>query len=48
MKKSRQRLKHLNNFGLFKLVQTNGNFLVLGNKFDASLDEIETYIQSEN
>lgn len=42
--KSRQDI-HLNNLGDYQLVDRNG--VVLGSNFDASLDQIETYLRDE-
>jgi hypothetical protein len=47
--KSRQRnnVPNLDNFGDYKLVDAASYFPVLGFKFDASLEEIERYLNDE-
>lgn len=47
VRKSRQRSQHIDNQGLFMLVRADGNQLVLGERYDASLEEIEAYIRSQ-
>jgi hypothetical protein len=47
IRKSRARNLHFDNQGLYVLVDYN-NFVVLGERFDASLDEIEEYLKDIN
>jgi hypothetical protein len=44
--KSRDRTQHMDNFGEYMLVNLN-NCVVLGGKFDASLNEIMAYLKGE-
>lgn len=46
VEKSRQRSLHIENQGMFMLIQADINQLVLGVHYDASLEEIEAYIRS--
>jgi precorrin-6B methylase 1 len=42
--KSRSRSIHEDNLGKYALVKDDGNFVVLGERFDASLEEIAEYL----
>jgi hypothetical protein len=42
--KSRQRSTHFNNLGKFMLVESFRNMVVLGDRFDASLENISGYL----
>ena len=46
VRKSRGRkyVPHADNFGEFMLVEANRNLVVLGERFDASLDDIEFFL----
>ena len=45
--KSRQwkHVPHLDNFGEYMLVDAANNLVVLGQRYDASLDDIEAYLK---
>jgi hypothetical protein len=43
MQLSRQRMLHLNNRGKYMLIHADRNWIVLGERFDASLADIEAY-----
>jgi hypothetical protein len=42
--KSRSRSIHEDNLGKFALVKEDSNYVVLGERFDASLEEIAEYL----
>jgi hypothetical protein len=42
--KSRSRSIHEDNFGRYALVKEDSNLVVLGERFDASLEEIAEYL----
>lgn len=42
--KSRSRSIHEDNFGKYALVKEDGNQVVLGERFDATLEEISEYL----
>jgi hypothetical protein len=44
---SRQPLQR-DNGGLFQLIESDRNMVVLGERFDASLDDIEAYLKKED
>jgi hypothetical protein len=46
VRRSRQRanVPNLNNLGQFRLVDADRNCIVLGERFDATLDDIEEYL----
>ncbi|NOJ47834.1 hypothetical protein [Bradyrhizobium archetypum] len=44
MKKSLDRTIHLDNIGEYMLVDTERNFVVLGERFNASLEQIAEYL----
>jgi hypothetical protein len=47
VRKSRERTTHLNNLGEYMLVELNRNFCVLGERYDATLDDIERWLQKQ-
>lgn len=50
VRKSRRRkfVPQLNDFGWYMLIETNRNLVVLGERFDASLDDIESFLGYPN
>jgi hypothetical protein len=36
---------HANNFGDYMLIDSDSNFIVLGSRYDATLDELEYYLK---
>ena len=44
---SRQQLQR-DNAGRFQLIESDRNMVVLGERFDASLDDIEAYLKNED
>ncbi|MFZ1090528.1 MAG: hypothetical protein WAN75_15055 [Xanthobacteraceae bacterium] len=47
VRKSRQwkHVPNMDNHGEYMLIDANTNFVVLGERFDTSLNEIETYLE---
>jgi hypothetical protein len=39
---------HLDNYGKYMLLDYTGNLTVLGHKFDATLDEIESFLEERS
>jgi hypothetical protein len=48
VRKSRERkhVPHSNNFGGYMLIESNRNFVVLGERFDATLEDIEAFFSA--
>ncbi len=46
VRKSRSRTVHADNFGEYMLVDAGQNAVVLGGRYDASLEEIADWLQS--
>ena len=44
IRKSRSRSIHEDNLGKYALVKIDSNYVVLGERFDASLEEISEYL----
>ena len=44
LRKSRARNLHYDNQGKYMLIRADGNWLVLGERFDASLEDIARYV----
>ena len=47
IQKSRAQI-HLDNLGEYRLIENQGNSIVMGAKFDASLDEIAEYLRVQS
>jgi len=47
VKRSRARSVHLDDAGLFMLIEADGNYVVRGTRFDATLEEIEDFLGGE-
>jgi hypothetical protein len=45
IRKSRDRSIHGDNFGEYMLVEVDRNFVVLGERFNASLEDITEYLE---
>lgn len=42
--KSRERSEHVNNYGKYMLVDDHRNLVVLGDRYDATLEQIDEFI----
>jgi hypothetical protein len=45
LRKARTQVDNHNNFGHYMLVEAKRNFAVLGARFDATLEDIETFLK---
>ena len=45
IRKSRSHNLHADDFGEYMLIDASGNFVVLGSRFNATLDDIESFLK---